>query len=453
MAALDDVLDGGLLGTSFACECGRTHHVPTRSVVVGEGAIERAPAVLDELAPGDRVLAIGDRRTWAAVGRRLDQALLGRRRLSRCVVPDAPAGEVHASVELVADLARSSSDAFDVYVAVGSGTVNDLTKALAHQRGRPYVAVATAASMNGYTSSIVALLEGGLKTTAAATPPVAVLADTDVLCRAPLELTLAGLGDLVSKPYSGCDWWIASLLRDEPYCSLPGRLLDQAFTDALDVLPRLGERDPAAVVLLAELLLVSGITMTIAGTSSPASGGEHLLSHFWDMRNLAAGRALHLHGAQVGVASVAVDALYGSVLETDFAAAPFVPGPSPTVAKGELEAVFGTLVPVVWPQWRSKLEARSGRDLELLAANEEPIKTAVREVLATGRQVRRALAGSGAPMYAADLGISREELRLALRYGRTIRTRTTVLDVAAELSVLEGFAAEYPDRPGRKGRR
>ena len=96
--------------------------------------------------------------------------------------------------------------------------------------------------------------------------------------------------------------------------AMPGRLLNEAFDDALGPLARVGDGDPDAVVLLAKLLVLSGITMTIAGSSSPASGGEHLLSHYWDMINLRDDRPIRLHGAQVGVASVAMDALYAVVL-------------------------------------------------------------------------------------------------------------------------------------------
>jgi glycerol-1-phosphate dehydrogenase [NAD(P)+] len=444
MARIDDILSDELLGRSFDCACGRGHHVPTRFIAVEDGIIDAAPDLLPDLVAGDRVVIVADTRTWNAAGERFHEVLRDRYKASTCIVPDDASGHLHASVELVDELANAVPENFDFYVAVGAGTINDITKELAHRRGRPYVAVATAASMNGYTSSIVALLRGGLKTTGEATPPVAVLAEPEVLWSAPAELTLAGLGDLISKPYCGCDWWIASTIRDERYCPMPGRLLNEAFDDALGELARVGDGDPDAVVLLAKLLVLSGITMTIAGSSSPASGGEHLLSHYWDMINLRDDRPIRLHGAQVGVASVAMDALYAVVLEVDFAASSFVAGPDPAEAEGELRRAFGSLAPAVWPEWQAKLAERTGRDLARLQNHEPAIKTQISEVLATGRRVRRALRDSGAPMWASDLGIRLEELVAALRHGRKIRTRFTVLDVAAELGVLDAFARHYP---------
>jgi glycerol-1-phosphate dehydrogenase [NAD(P)+] len=448
MAEIDRILSDDLLGRSFDCACGLGHHVPTRRVIVEDGVVDNAPDVLPELVAGNRVSIVADTRTWSAAGESFHQAVRDRYQVSTCIVPDDASGHVHASVELVDELTDAVPDSFDFYAAVGSGTINDITKELAHRRGRPYIAVATAASMNGYTSSIVALLEGGLKTTSAATPPVALLADPGVLSSAPVELSLAGLGDLLSKPYCGCDWWIASTIRNERYCPMPGRLLNQAFDEALEELPGVGTGDPDAIVLLVKLLAVSGITMTIAGTSSPASGGEHLVSHYWDMVNLREGRPIRLHGAQVGVASVAMDALYTVVLETDFSSAQLVPNPDPTHAEAEIQHHFGSLAPAVLPEWQAKLAERTDRDLALLQRHEAAIKAEIADVLKSGREVRRTLKASGAPMWAADLGISREELVAALRHGRKIRTRFTVLDIAAELGLLEAFARHYPSSGG-----
>jgi glycerol-1-phosphate dehydrogenase [NAD(P)+] len=343
-------------------------------------------------------------------------------------------------VELADELMAALPGVFDMVAAVGSGTINDLGKEMAHRRGVPCFVLATAASMNGYTSAIVALLENGLKTTRSVTPPVAVFADPRVLMEAPRDLTLAGLGDLVSKPYCGCDWKIASLVRGEYHCPLPDRLLSGPFEEALEVFPRLADGDPEAVSLLFRLLLISGLSMAVVGTSSPASGGEHLLSHYWDMTRLRDDRPLNLHGAQVGVASLVIDELYHRIVELDFGRVRFAPNPSPDAALREVMEVFGALAPAVWPQWEAKLEARTADDLERLVENEAAIKEEIERTLAVGRKVRRALTASGAPIRAAELDIDSDELGAAIRHGRKIRSRYTVLDVAAELEVLDSFA-------------
>ncbi|HSO24614.1 MAG TPA: sn-glycerol-1-phosphate dehydrogenase [Chondromyces sp.] len=441
-ADVDVILSDEVLGRELACTCGRDHRVPTRAVVIENDAAGQVPELLSRLAAGPRVLLVADHRTWEVAGVAVAAALEGSHSVARCLLEDDADGQVHASVELVDELETTFDDEFDCYIAVGSGTVNDLTKELAFRRRRPYVVFATAASMNGYTSAIVALLDNGLKTTRETAPPVAVFADPEVLVGAPRELTLAGLGDLVSKPYCGCDWFIASLVKGEYHCPLPDRLLAGPFERALEVFPRLATDDPEAVELLFKLLLVSGISMAVTGTSSPASGGEHLLSHYWDMTRLRDGRPLNLHGAQVGVASLLVDELYSSILDLDFCAAGFRPSPPLAEAERRTGEIFGSVAGAVWPQWQAKLEARREADLKALCAHQGEIKQAIARTLEVGRGVRRALTGSGAPTSAAQLGIDDRELVAAVRHGRKIRTRFTVLDVAAELGILESFAGE-----------
>ena len=135
-----------------------------------------------------------------------------------------------------------------------------------------------------------------------------------------------------------------------------------------------------------------------------------------------------------------IDELYRRIGDLDFGRVRFAPNPSPDDALRDVREIFGSLAPVVWPQWQAKLEARAADDLEHLVENEAAIKEEIERTLAVGRNVRRALTASGAPIRAAQLGISSDELEAAIRHGRKIRTRYTVLDVAAELGALEAFS-------------
>ncbi|MGD9253684.1 MAG: sn-glycerol-1-phosphate dehydrogenase [Holophagae bacterium] len=401
---------------------------------------EQIPSLLPSFIPGERILLLADKNTWKAAGERLAGALGASYSLECALLREDRMDHIHASVALVEEILAAHPGEYDGYAAVGSGTVNDLTRAVAHQRNRPYFVFATAASMNGYTSAIVALLDNGLKTTRQATPPVAVFADPAVLAEAPREMTLAGLGDLVSKPFCGCDWKIASLVKDEYHCEVPDRLLSTPFAEALEVFPRLARRDPEAVERLFRLLLVSGLSMAVTGTSSPASGAEHLISHYWDMVRLRDREELNLHGAQVGVGSLVIDRLYRELARVDFQNAAFRPNPNLENARRAIAEEFGSLALAVWPQWEAKLAARTERDLERLRRNERVIKVEIERTLDVGRKVRRVLAAAGAPTRAADLGLSAVDLNAAIRQGRKIRNRYTALDVAAELGILDTFA-------------
>jgi glycerol-1-phosphate dehydrogenase [NAD(P)+] len=441
-STVDEILSDRFLGASFDCPCGKTHEIRTRQVEIEPSVADRIPGYLPSLIPGERILLIADQNTWTAAGEAVSEALAASHSVECCLLRDDASGHVHASADLVEDILAAYGDEYDGLAAVGSGTVNDLTKAVAHRRERPYFVVATAASMNGYTSAIVALLEDGLKTTSTADPPVAVFADPQVLVDAPGELTLAGLGDLVSKPFCGCDWKIASLVRREYHCDVPDQLLSVPFANALEVFPWLVNRDPEAITLLFRMLLVSGLSMAVTGTSSPASGAEHLLSHYWDMIRLRDGMPLNLHGAQVGVGSVVIHRLYREIFDLDFQGAEFVPNPNLEKARKDIEKRFGTLAPAVWPEWEAKLAARTERDLERLGQNESLIKGEIERTLAIGRKVRSVLTAAGAPTLAEQVGISADELEAAIRQGRKIRNRYTALDVAAEFGILDTFGVK-----------
>ena len=439
-STVDEILSDRFLGTAFDCGCGKRHEVQTRTVAIEANVVDRIPGLLPPLIPGERILLIADRNTWAVAGERLSEALGASHSVECCLLKEDSTGHIHASVDLVEEILDAYEDEFDGLAAVGSGTVNDLTRAVAHRRQRPYFVLATAASMNGYTSAIVALLESGLKTTRSATPPVAVFADPLVLTEAPSELTLAGLGDLISKPFCGCDWKIASMVKGEYHCDVPDQLLSVPFALALDVFPWLANNDPEAITELFRLLLVSGLSMAISGTSSPASGAEHLVSHYWDMTRLRDGEPLNLHGAQVGVGSMVIEELYGEIFKTDFQHAPFLPGPGVESARRDIEQNFGSLAPAVWPQWEAKLAARTEMDLGRLREQEGLIKGEIERTLAVGRKVRSVLTAAGAPIRAEQIGVTAAELDAAIRNGRKIRDRYTAFDIAAELGLLDAFA-------------
>jgi glycerol-1-phosphate dehydrogenase [NAD(P)+] len=227
---------------------------------------------------------------------------------------------------------------------------------------------------------------------------------------------------------------------------MPNRLLSEPFEKALDLFPRLADCDPTAVTELFRLLLVSGISMSITGTSSPASGGEHLISHYWDMTRLRDGLPINLHGAQVGVGSLLADDLYGEICDLDFSSADFEPSPPLEHASEEIDRIFGSLAGAVWPQWETKLVDRSAADLERMVEHQAAIRAEIEATVITGRKVRSALTEAGAPISAGQLGVSASELEAAIRHGRKIRTRFTVLDVAAELGILDSFADRVRDR-------
>ena len=120
---------------------------------------------------------------------------------------------------------RAAAAAADAWIAVGSGTINDLCKYAAAQDAKPYAVFGTAPSMNGFTSVNAAITVNGLKRSLPAAAPVGVFLDLKVLSAAPKRMILSGLGDSLCRPTAQTDWLLAHLLLDQPYRELPFALL------------------------------------------------------------------------------------------------------------------------------------------------------------------------------------------------------------------------------------
>ncbi len=443
-----------LLPYSADCSCGRTHAVTTRWAVVRSGALDELPDRLAEVGSGLAITLVADRRTRQVAGERCAASLQAAgHRVQWCELADGAGGRPHADEAGLARVEPALAGA-DVAVAVGSGTVNDLVKLASYRRGIPYVVVATAPSMNGYTSAIAAIMQAGVKRTVDCHGPLGVIADLDVVRRAPAELVAAGLGDLESKPTASADFRLSGWLRGTYYCPAPERVVLEAEPRVADAAAGIGAGDPEALALLTEALLLSGLSMKLAGSSSPASGGEHLISHHWDMTAGEQGRVEGFHGAQVGVATIVTAALYEQLGELSPAAIDpeaLVAGrPDEAACRARLARDHGERVDEVAAEFFSKrLDDRALRaELERIRDDWSGLWQRLAATLRPAARTRAILHAGGAPTDVRALGLTPDHLRRSLRIARDIRGRFTVLDLAAELGVLEAQADAVLQRSG-----
>ncbi len=195
-------------------------------------------------------------------------------------------------------------------IGIGSGTVNDVCKYASARCGVPYGIYATAPSMDGYASSISALYENGKKITLPTTVPQDIIVDVPLLREAPLDMIVAGAGDMIGKYTSLLDWKLAKLLKGEDYDADIVARMKQAAALCLEKAPLLVDRDSAAVEALMEGLILSGIEMQNAGNSRPASGSEHHISHYLEMAAERENTYFAPHGVQVALGSLAANMMY-----------------------------------------------------------------------------------------------------------------------------------------------
>ena len=280
------------------CPCGKPHICPIKAVEIGEGALLSLPRICADFS---HILLVADRNTYAACGKTADE-ILGQRILSRhifegegVVIPD------EASVAAIEGKLTADTD---LIVGVGSGVINDLCKYVSHKNARPYVIVATAPSMDGYASAGAAMILGGMKVTPSAPPPMAIVADTEVLKNAPMDMIRAGYGDIIGKYSCLNDWKLSAYIRGEYFCETVYDMVLDTANRVRDLAAGIAARDGGAITALMEALVEVGIAMAYVGTSRPASGSEHHLSHFFEITGILNGTPYLPHGTDVAYSSV-----------------------------------------------------------------------------------------------------------------------------------------------------
>ncbi|MGC9360080.1 MAG: iron-containing alcohol dehydrogenase, partial [Anaerolineae bacterium] len=319
----------------------------TTPTYIGADAVAELVAWADACGPTTYQL-VADDHTWRALGQRAHRALSERGYAVQAVIlPPGSAGEVLPDEEQIARLlwhADSPEEERPVYLAVGSGTITDLTRFVSHRTGCPFLSLPTAASVDAYTSRNAPLILGRLKRTADCHTALAILADLPTIAAAPHRLTASGLGDLLGKYVCLVDWELAGLLWDEPYRADIAED-NRALLDLAAQADAIGRDEPEAIEGLFRGLLVSGHAMVRMGNSRPASGAEHHLAHYWESLRLRQGRVPLLHGASVGVGAVLIAQAYArlrTLTQEDVRAAlERTPIPTPDEQRAEIEAAYG----------------------------------------------------------------------------------------------------------------
>lgn len=272
-----------------------------RNVVVGHAVLDRVVEAVDELALTGRPLLVTSPTPREIAGDRV-AALFDEAGIDAATVVVREA--TFAAVERVVEEARAVDAGY--LVGIGGGKPIDIAKMASDRIGRGFVSVPTAASHDGIVSGRGSIPEGDTRHSVAADPPLAVVADTEIIAEAPWRLTTAGCADIISNYTAVRDWQLAHRLKNVPYSEYAGALSQMTARLLVDDADTLKQGLEESAWLVVKALVSSGVAMSIAGSSRPASGAEHLISHQLD--RIAPGTALHGH--QVGLASVTTEYLH-----------------------------------------------------------------------------------------------------------------------------------------------
>ncbi len=428
----------------------------TRDLEIGSKILAKTVDVFCRQFPKRSAVIIADENTFRVAGREIAKAFA-----KSGVSCESPfiftAPDLYAEFRFVEELEQSLKAHNAIPVAVGSGVINDLTKLAAHRTARPYLCVATAASMDGYTAFGASVTYKGAKQTFTCPAPVAVVADVDVIRAAPPEMTASGYADLLAKITAGADWIFADALGAERIDTQSWNIVQGRLRECLKNPKAARSGDANAIFGLTEGLMLGGFAMQSSKSSRPASGAEHQFSHLWDMQHHTHNGVAPSHGFKVGVATLAVTALYEQIFQAPIerldVSSCVANWPDEKALEKSVRTVFAgdEFLDTIWEETRAKYVSRDQltNQLNQLRSAWPDIKTKLQRQLIPFTEAKQMLEDVGAPTEPEQIGISRERLRNSFMPAYYLRRRFTILDVAVRTGLLESSLASIFGPRGR----
>jgi len=441
------------------CSPGEPRDLQIAEILAGDRAIEELPALLARLAQSGRwapgpIAVVCDRNTRSAAGDLLNASLeASGQKFTFCELKSADGEDIVPDERTIGTALLAVPAETALMISLGSGTVTDITRYVAARIRLPFVAVATAPSVDGFTSSVAPLIVGGLKTTIDAAPPAAVLADTRILAAAPKRLLAAGVGDLAGKLTARLDWYLAHAINSEPRCDYIIELVADYVRRAISMDGKRAATAEGAADLF-EGLVVSGLGITLVGSSRPASGAEHHISHFLEMQHERGNGPHFYHGESVAVGTYLVTALYHRLvgrtldeIEVSVDSVLSVEGRRRMKRVEEarvalLRKLFGASAEsLVSRYYASRPTPERRREvLSRLKSHWTEICDAVQEYLPPPEELSASFRRIPVPHRPQKVGLSPDMRHSALLCAKEVRTRYSLLTLLDELGMLESEA-------------
>ena len=273
-----------------------------RRIIAGHASLESVPGMCREFQLDGPALVITGPTTRTVAGQVVSDMLVD-------AAYDVDSIDIHGATLDTVDEVKARTRELDAefLVGVGGGSKIDVAKLAAFQSGCPFISVPTSAAHDGISSPRASIKDGDDNMSFTASVPMGVVADTSILIKSPWRLLAAGCADVIANITAVADWELAHRLKHEEYSTSAATLAKMAaeviIENASHIKPTLEE----SAWIMIKPVLVSGVSMSIAGNSRPTSGAEHAFSHALDL--IAPGRALH--GEQCGVGTILMMALHG----------------------------------------------------------------------------------------------------------------------------------------------
>ncbi len=434
------------MGIQTNCKCGKTH-IFTSQVIVKEGALSELPRLMKQYR-AKKVFLLADKNTYAAAGKAVAEIVENEKvKIVKCIFQkDTLESDEHSVGRAIM---YYESDC-DVVIGVGSGVINDISKIVANVAGKPYIIVGTAPSMDGYASATSSMTRDGLKISLPSKCADVIIGDLDVLCQAPAKMMASGLGDMLAKYVSICEWRIANLITGEYYCEDIAQLVREALKKCADNADGLLKRDKEAVKAVFEGLVIGGVAMAYAGVSRPASGVEHYFSHVWDMRGVEFGIPVDFHGIQCAMATYHAVKLYELVKKQkpDYEkASAYVAAFDQSAWEQTLRQFLGkgaeAMIALEKKEGKYRKDTHPER-FNIIAENWDRILQIMDEELPSSEEIEKLLDTIGISKDLSAIGIDTECARTTFKATKDIRDKYVLSRLAWDLGVLDELAGQIP---------
>jgi glycerol-1-phosphate dehydrogenase [NAD(P)+] len=429
------------------------HTTDTKACIIAAGAIEGAAEMFRKLFPGSvKALIIEDPNTKRVAGERVERILEAAGiKCEKYVI--CPGGEsFHAVYSKVEEVRGVIGASHGIPLAVGSGTINDLVKRASEEAGKRYMVVGTAASMDGYTSYGAAITKDGMKQTLDCKAPLGCIVDSEVAAAAPAEMTASGYADLIAKIPAGADWMLADAIGSEHIHEEAWRFVQGPLRDALSNPTSAALGNVKEIEKLCSGLVMSAFAMQAMGSSRPASGTEHQISHYWDMEDLCFNGAPVSHGFKVGIGTLVSTKTIEFLLRQDIASIDIgktVAGwwPDYESAATTFPQIFTNRpahIKRAMMEFPKKFSSREklAEELSVIKENWPVLSEKIARQIMPFEEVQENLKKAGAPYKPEMIGISRARLRETLKGVPYMRSRYFALDLVDRLGLTDRLHAE-----------
>jgi len=394
------------------CSCGKEHFMTTELCIIEKGCMSKISDYINKCGLSGYSVAVYDENTYSAEG--IVRPL--------CDVEIVlPAKNLHANENGVEMLLKRLPERLDYMIAVGSGTVHDITRYCAYERSIPFVSCPTAASVDGFCSSVAAMTWHGFKKTFVAAAPKLVVADLNTISKAPMFLTRSGFGDMIGKFISLFEWKLSSALCNEYFCDKIYGMTLNATRAVLDAADGIKEENLDSYEKLTYGLIVSGLAMQLLGSSRCASGAEHHISHLIEMEPQGILiRSDALHGEKVGVGTLIASKEYHRLGKEKPSFKNYPPVKDDYIIKAFGDRLAESIIK------ENRYDAASGITAEILENNFEKIQGLIKEI-PEYEELINVYENLGLKTTLSDIGVSEDKLDLILEYSPLVRNRLTLM--------------------------